>query len=219
MFKQRLLAKYVLADTQEATGPASKDWRIPKLPDDLKFPKTDRERRYLGLVNSLMKIATQDSMTGLSHKEHFMGESRETGAYIFIDGDGLKKLNDKYGHEAGHAAILAIGDAVKRMVRDKTEVKTRATRAGGDEFMVHIENVSLATGVVIAKRILDAIRARKISDFFTGSPEKKRELESVALTASLGVGATIEDADVAVYKAKANGRNRVEFVKKQQQAA
>lgn len=46
MFKQRLLAKYVLADTQEATGPASKDWRIPKLPDDLKFPKTDRERRY-----------------------------------------------------------------------------------------------------------------------------------------------------------------------------
>jgi diguanylate cyclase (GGDEF)-like protein len=150
-------------------------------------------------------------MTGLTHKEHFKKIEKSPGVYILIDGDGLKKINDVHGHNAGHAAILAISDGIKAALRQKDNVTV--TRSGGDEFIVHIEGVSIPTGVAIGNRILEKIHQQKISDHYTGDPETKKKLEGIELKASLGVGYTEEEADKALYQAKNKGRDRVEFFK------
>jgi diguanylate cyclase (GGDEF)-like protein len=186
---------------------------LPKIPDELKFGKTDREKQYLAIINQLLAVVKSDPMTGLTHKEHFRALEKSPGVFIMIDGDGLKKLNDLYGHEAGHAAILALAKGIQSTVRKGVAVDQRKTitRAGGDEFIVHIEGVSIPTGVLIANRILESIRRQKISDHYTGEADTKAKLEQQPLTASLGVGYTEAESDRALYKAKERGRNRVEF--------
>lgn len=191
------------------------DYTIPTIPAELKYPKTPKEHKYLDLINELMTIMKQDPMTGVMHKEHFkiqrQPESQKIGmrdVYIMIDGDGLKKLNDKFGHAAGSAAILALSNGIKSSLRP---TDMAVTRFGGDEFLVHIKKASIPLGVKIANRILENIRKQKISTYYVGDANTKKELEDITLTASLGVGYSEQDADKALYKAKGNGRNRVDF--------
>jgi diguanylate cyclase (GGDEF)-like protein len=187
------------------------DYQVPKLPDELKFAKTDREKQYLEIIKELMSVIKADPMTGLVHKEHFKSLPKTSGVYIMIDGDGLKKINDTHGHSAGHAAILAISDGIKAALRNKEA--SSITRLGGDEFMIHLENVSMPTGIAIAKRVLESIQKQKISQHYTGPAEMKEKLDAIPLSASIGVGYDEESADEALYKAKKNGRNRVEFTR------
>jgi len=186
-------------------------YKIPEIPNELKHAKTFREKQYLKIVNDLLTIVKKDPMTGLEHKEHFKSSEKSPGVYILIDGDGLKKINDVFGHTAGHAAILAISDGIKAAIRPSDSVTV--TRSGGDEFIVHLENVSIPAGVSIANRILENIHKQKISKHFSGDPKIKVELDKIDLGASLGVGYTEEEADKAMYQAKNKGRNRVEFYK------
>lgn len=186
-------------------------YAIPAIPNDLKHAKTEREKQYLKIIDELLEVIKKDPMTGLTHKEHFRTIERPAGVYILVDGDGLKKINDTFGHTAGHAAILAISDGIKAVLRQKDNITV--TRSGGDEFIVHVEHVSTPTGIAIANRILESIRKQKISKHFHGDAETKARLDELQLTASLGVGYTEEEADKALYKAKEKGRNRVEFHK------
>ena len=187
------------------------NYTVPKLPNELKHGKTEREKEYLKIIEQLMALIKADPMTGLVHKEHFKALPKIAGVYIMIDGDGLKKINDTHGHSAGHATILAISDGIKAALRSKD--KATVTRLGGDEFMVHIENVSMPTGIAIAKRLLESIKKQKITKHYTGPQETKEKLENIPVSASIGVGYNEETADEALYKAKKNGRGRVEFHK------
>jgi diguanylate cyclase (GGDEF)-like protein len=185
-------------------------YSIPKVPSELKFAQNAREKEYLNIINQMMAVMKQDPMTGLTHKEQFKSTEKPKGVYIMIDGDGLKKMNDTYGHAAGHAAILAISDGIKSVVRSKDNIQV--TRAGGDEFIVYVPDVSIPTGISIAKRMLENIRKQKLSKHYQGD-EDKEKLDNITLTASFGVGYTEADADKALYMAKGKGRNRVEFYK------
>ena len=189
------------------------DYNIPKIPDALKHAKTLREKQYLQIIEELMSSVKKDPMTGLQHKEHFQGLDKGKGVFIMIDGDGLKKINDTYGHAAGHAAILSLSDGIKASLRSKDKATiTNVTRAGGDEFLVHMENVlSLATGVSIAKRMLESINKQSMADHYNGDKHIRDALSNMILQASIGVGFTEKEADEAMYKAKQKGRNRVEF--------
>lgn len=186
-------------------------YRVPALPDELKYARTEREKLYLSYIKDLLNKVKQDFLTGLEHKEEFQSRKKDQGIYIFIDSDGLKKLNDTLGHEAGTAAILATAAGIKQALRQRDE--TSVSRYGGDEFVVHVAGVSLSSGVAIAKRILDSIHNQNIADFYEGNDDALRDaLKKIPLKASLGVGKTQADADKAVYVAKSKGRDRVEFV-------
>ena len=198
---------------------ASPNYQVPDLPDELKHARTSRERKYLEIIERLYSTVSKDPMTGLQHKEHFRTQKKGPGVYIMIDGDGLKKLNDTYGHEAGHAAIMCLSDGIKATLRaqDKVTVtppKADAMRAGGDEFLVHIEGIPMSSGMAVAKRMLDNIHKQKLSKHFAGDKDVKDALDHLTLKASIGVGYTEEEADKAMYKAKEKGRDRVEFFKK-----
>jgi len=193
-------------------------YEIPTLPDELKFAKTDRERLYLAYIKQILQKVRQDFLTGLEHKEEFQAKEKGEGVYIFIDSDGLKKLNDSLGHAAGTAAILATANGIKQALRQRDHASV--SRYGGDEFVVHVEGVPLSAGVAIAKRILEAIHKQNIADFYDGDDAKLKEtLGKIPLKASLGVGRTQAEADKAVYQAKDKGRNRVEFFSEGQEKA
>jgi diguanylate cyclase (GGDEF)-like protein len=190
-------------------------YTLPSIPDELKRATTEREKAYLGYIKALLEKVQQDFMTGFLHKEEFQRRqdvANDTGAYLFIDGDGLKKINDEMGHEAGHAAILAIANGIKQALRARDASDTQIMRAGGDEFVIFIKNISLSTATIIANRVLDSVRKQKILDFYKGTDAKSKEkLTTWPLSVSIGVGKTREESDKAMYKAKANGRGRVEF--------
>ena len=189
--------------------PTDHKYEVPKIPKDLQQPTSKRDVEYLKFIKKLVTLVSLDPMTGVYNKQHFEKLKKEPGVYLCVDGDGIKKVNTEFGHEAGHAAILALSSGIKSVLRSRDDSKI--SWFGGDEFTVHIKDVPIATGVNIAKRMIESINKQKISAHFKGKEDIKEKLDKITLGASIGVGNTEEEADKALYKAKEKGRNRVEF--------
>jgi diguanylate cyclase (GGDEF)-like protein len=170
---------------------------------------TSRKEAELGM----RRLAHSDSLTGLANRlqlseridaavKDFATESPGI-ALLLLDLDGFKAVNDSFGH--------AIGDELLQMVARRLKTSVRPTdvpaRLGGDEFAVLIERVDYEQAETAAHRVLTAL-----TDAFVLSRS------TVAISASIGlVHATdargsqdlMRDADVAMYRAKAEGKNRI----------
>jgi diguanylate cyclase (GGDEF)-like protein/PAS domain S-box-containing protein len=107
----------------------------------------------------LERLATIDELTGLYNRrglsmigEQMLYEARANGSslsILFIDLDGLKEINDRYGHRAGDEALKAVGKALRETARESD----LAARVGGDEFCLLIPQASEAGSVALAGRI------------------------------------------------------------------
>jgi len=161
----------------------------------------------------LHEAATHDSLTGLLNRAavfefltHDVSRRREAGetvAVLFIDLDGLKPLNDTYGHEVGDTAILATGMALMQATNECDVVG----RLGGDEFLVVLCHDHSCNGDSVVQRIRDSVAQCRIpvQDVL------------VPLEASVGVALTqcdgdtdpmllVRQADEAMYEAKKTAR-------------
>lgn len=170
----------------------------------------------------LEQMAFRDVLTGVYNRRHFLERMRveisrtrrhpKAGlACAFIDLDELKRINDRFGHQGGDAAIAHIADAATQSVRDYDLV----ARYGGDEFvaLMPIEEMAHASSVVeeIGVRMLERIRAGRVRGF-----------PRLRCTASIGIAAQpageldgerlLQLADRAVYQAKRSGRNRLQTI-------
>lgn len=166
----------------------------------------------------LTVLATTDSLSGLYNRAEFMKlAQRELSlakrhnkkvSLLMIDLDHFKSINDTFGHAAGDEVIREIGNAIKTSFR-KTDY---AGRLGGEEFVVLLKDTSLDEAKGAAKKFQEAVSKIKVT----------YEKQEISFTASIGVAAiygdinnrnNIEDvlkqADGALYKAKAKGRNCV----------
>lgn len=124
---------------------------------------------------------------------------------LMIDSDNLKAVNDEYGHDAGNELLRLIATGIKSQLRS-TDV---LARYGGDEFVVLLPDTGADGTRDVAERIRDSIARR---------PLELRD-KSVPITVSIGIASYPEDghgmdiimqrADEAMYRAKAEGRNRV----------
>jgi diguanylate cyclase (GGDEF)-like protein/PAS domain S-box-containing protein len=170
---------------------------------------TDRSR----LVKELAHQAFHDSLTGLANRallrdrlDHALARARRSAATVgvlFCDLDGFKLVNDTLGHDAGDVLLVEVARRFEHNLRDGDT----AARLGGDEFAIVVEETARVDMGVLAQRLLDAL----------GEPfiVKGRE---VFVRASLGLADTSEDvldadellrrADIAMYVAKARGRDR-----------
>jgi diguanylate cyclase (GGDEF)-like protein len=125
----------------------------------------ERERQR----HALHEIATHDRLTGLLNRAAIFDfltndvaqrrQAGETVAVLFIDLDGLKFLNDTYGHESGDQAIVATADALMETVGAFGMVG----RLGGDEFLVVLSGEERRGVRSMADRIGDAVAARSVS--------------------------------------------------------
>ena len=124
-----------------------------------------------------------------------------------IDVDHFKKVNDTYGHQSGDATLVEVASRVRRVLREYDAVG----RYGGEEFIVLLSNTNLEPALKLCDRIRKAIQDQPIS-----TPGGM-----ISVTASIGLASNhagpvtpegiIAVADAALYRAKANGRNRIEI--------
>ena len=180
----------------------------------------ESERRQAGdelarRQNELAFIATHDPLTGLPNRsllldrgEQMLGRARRKQtpvAALLINLDNFKGINETLGHDAGDELLQAVTARLDGFVRE-TDV---LGRIGGDEFIVLAEEVSVAGGPkLIAERLLAALK-----EPFELIGEHKARL---TVTASIGVALTerasaadlLRDADIAMYRAKWDGKNR-----------
>lgn len=170
-----------------------------------------------------LALAYQDELTGLPGRRALaeaLVRLRGDYAIAMVDIDHFKRLNDRYGH--------AVGDQILRMVASRlTDPSAKVYRYGGEEFAVIVRGVDRAR----AGRLIDAMRARVAgSAFVTRAPDRPREAPrkrpqpaadraGIRVTISAGFAvrgegelpdSVVSRADRALYKAKENGRNRVE---------
>ena len=160
--------------------------------------------------------ATHDGLTQLPNRNASLDQLRRavarTGradgrlAVLFVDLDGFKEVNDHHGHPAGDSVLRMAARRLAKAVRDGDHVG----RLGGDEF------------VVIAEPVADEQEVRALAASIHAALSEPIQLDNSAVTvgASIGVaigdattadaGDLLRDADLAVYRAKELGRNRVE---------
>ena len=168
------------------------------------------------------QLAFYDALSGLPNRrllldrlQQAMALGTRTGAYgalLFLDLDHFKTVNDTRGHAAGDELLVAVARRLQSCVRESDSV----ARMGGDEFVVVLENLSgmeneaAALTEVIAEKILSEL----------DQPYLLTEFECVS-TVSIGVSLfrghqesaadLLQHADVAMYQAKAEGRNAIRF--------
>ena len=167
--------------------------------------------------NALKHLSETDPMTDLCNRRHLNHTSKSIMelarrnktalTVVMLDIDKFKKVNDTYGHDVGDNIIISIANILLEITR-KSDL---ACRFGGEEFILLLPETSLEGAMVIAEKI------RKKVESFSLRLEDERE---VNITISLGVSqvdtendlsmeSAIKRADIALYKAKENGRNKV----------
>jgi diguanylate cyclase (GGDEF)-like protein len=164
-------------------------------------------------------LASHDPLTGAMNRRAFMeraaDELRAAGiagrpcGIVMMDIDHFKIFNDTWGHQAGDEALRHVVQVIGSLLRKNDFLG----RYGGEEFVFLFDGADRHTGIAIAERVREAIAGQPV----------KLEAGPVSITASFGVAmsdprnsmgghyieALIRDADVALYQAKAAGRNRV----------
>ncbi|HTS82912.1 MAG TPA: diguanylate cyclase [Myxococcaceae bacterium] len=167
-------------------------------------------------VARLESLARTDELTGLHNfralqaklDEEFARAARyaEPLALLLVDLDNLKSLNDRYGHEAGNAALRATGDVLREELREVDF----AARFGGDEFVALLPHQTAAEARVVAERLRVRLASRPWP--WPGPLTLSVGIAAVESSAHVQEASTLlAAADVALYRSKRGGRNRVEL--------
>ncbi|HEY4712149.1 MAG TPA: diguanylate cyclase [Dehalococcoidia bacterium] len=184
---------------------------------DATLDKWTRLQQASANKEELERLANFDSLTGLHNRQAILGKLgelinrakryKENFSLSMLDIDHFKRVNDRYGHLTGDGVLEKIAALIRQNIRD-TDI---AGRYGGEEFIIILPQANLPSARVVAERIRNIIE----------NTEMKDSAGNVfAITVSQGLSgwergedahSLISRADEALYKAKANGRNRVEI--------
>lgn len=170
------------------------------------------------LTDDLRNIAARDPMTQLLNRRglteavqrYFLSRKAEPVHLLIADVDHFKRINDSYGHLAGDAVLCKVAEVLQSTVRRGDLVG----RIGGEEFVVISLETDAAGVAQLAERVRAAVEAQSI--------RIKGLDKALQCTVTIGISSRFEDAgavdsamrqaDAALYKGKAAGRNRVEVV-------
>lgn len=178
----------------------------------------EKEKHELELMklNNLLAIQSQefktkamrDELTGLLNRHglrdqlfHAIENTRVMGIHLsilFVDIDHFKQINDTRGHDAGDQILAKVAEVLAKNLRE-TDF---AARWGGEEFIIVAQGIALESAVLLAEKLRQLVM--KLPDNVTCS------FGVATLRGGGSIQETIELADKALYKAKENGRNRVE---------
>jgi diguanylate cyclase (GGDEF)-like protein len=166
------------------------------------------------MYGELERRALTDALTGLFNIRWWrdmgprvMAQSLRTGAQVGIllmDLDHFKQINDTAGHAAGDSVLRAVARALRRVVRDSDY----AVRFGGEEFLIVLTNSSVDG----AMRVAQALQAA-MAELRAPTSEMKRVTASIGVAVFPCHGLELDDvvaaADLAMYQAKRDGRDRI----------
>lgn len=171
-------------------------------------------RRISEQNQQLDRLRRTDSLTGLHGRAYWREQAEKAlqrsaaGAMstfaLMIDIDRFKQVNDRHGHGAGDELMREIATAIAGNIR----VEDAAGRLGGDEFAVLLRDTDASVAAHAAERIRDAVERLDLRHL----PDVRPSI-SIGLAAARPEHATLQawlnDADAALYRAKALGRNRI----------
>lgn len=167
---------------------------------------------------ALLEMARYDSLTGAANRRYFFERAQQEFArarrrqaalsVVSFDIDGFKQINERYGHAAGDEVLKSLCAHSQSLLREAELF----ARIGGGEFAILMPDTSLHGAAHLAERLLRA----------TAQSRLRYKEQDIGLSISMGVTTlkpsdqSIEDclrrSDHAMYRAKQNGRNRVEIV-------
>lgn len=158
-------------------------------------------------LSQMTDTALTDELTGLMNRRAFLEklERSADGAVLLIDIDHFKRVNDRYGHEAGDAVLMAMSGHLSSHIRQGDIM----ARIGGEEFALFLEDADSQT--------VDRIGERLCAGFVVFN---ERMLSPVRVTMSIGAAYSqmsagrsdlLRKADLALYQAKRSGRARLAF--------
>ncbi len=191
----------------------TKPFYLPELMARLSVgERLTRERRQME------KQAAHDSLTGLHNRrtfeERLAHEFARTQRYgrplsiLMLDIDDFKKVNDQHGHDCGDIVIKGVA----KVLAERTRKSDIAARFGGEEFIVLLPEVPLEGAIQAAEKLRQEISGLSFEPQ-SAAPFKATVSIGAASTSVRGYedgAAVIKDADLALYKAKRGGKNRVE---------
>jgi diguanylate cyclase (GGDEF)-like protein len=154
------------------------------------------------------EYSIQDSLTGLPNRRGALAAIEEgwarpaarSHAALLVDIDHFKSINDTHGHAAGDAVIRALASALRGSLRPGDV----AARLGGDEFLILARDCDLAAAQQLAQRLLESVR----SAIHGPIPFAVSIGISVASASEASFDVLYKRADTALYRAKAEGKNR-----------
>ncbi|VAX36931.1 hypothetical protein MNBD_UNCLBAC01-1830 [hydrothermal vent metagenome] len=190
--------------------------------EDLRFLTTIGDLGALAIENAQLyerveQLAIRDGLTGLYLRKYFLDRvpmeiSRQLRhdsslSFLMIDLDKFKRYNDKFGHVAGDIVLRTVSMVLANFFKEPGDL---VCRYGGEEFSVLLPDCSKEKAMVLARQVRKKIEAQNII----------LRREKTHVTISIGVASYPKDghnleeliyrADMALYRAKNNGRNRVE---------
>ena len=172
------------------------------------------------LIDQLVELSSRDALTGLANRRTFelalarevdrVARSGEPALLLMVDIDHFKQVNDRHGHAAGDEVIRRVARALNQSVRPMD----LAARIGGEEFAVLLPNCPPAFGPQVAARVRRQVAQSQVP--------LAAEQRNISVTVSVGgafapqwVRSTpaiwMQRADQQLYRAKADGRDRVCF--------
>jgi two-component system cell cycle response regulator len=211
--RERLLRGLELGVNDYLTRPVDRNELLARVRTQIKRKRFADAMRET--VHASMQAAIVDPLTGVNNRRYLdshlaallaqAAAQRKPAAVMLLDIDHFKAVNDTYGHEAGDAVLRGFAARVKSTLRGADLV----ARMGGEEFVVAMPDTSLDIARKVAERLREAVAA---------APFSIRDDLALSITVSVGVAARgdsgdaeelLRRADKALYRSKAEGRNRV----------
>ncbi len=162
------------------------------------------------------RLAVTDGLTGVCNRRHFMelaeaefSKARRYGlvlSLLMVDADHFKSVNDQHGHDSGDRVLQALSRAASSSVRAVDVV----ARYGGEEFVVLLPLTAAADALQVAERMRASIEALQIG--IEGGSSLRVTVSVGCATceaADCSLRTLLNQADKALYRAKASGRNQV----------
>jgi len=190
-----------------------------KINEDLDRKVRERTDELQSANAKLQELSITDGLTGLRNRRYFdeiliseykrAFRDKQPVSIMLVDIDHFKRLNDTYGHPFGDLCLVEAADLVRNSIRRPPDV---AARYGGEEFVILLPQTDSQGAIKVAETIRAAFDRHRVED----------GRNSVVLTVSIGVASQVpmerdghekllKRADELLYRAKENGRNRVEW--------
>ena len=177
--------------------------------------KINRLVREIELLGQLELLSISDSLTGLYNRRYFdtkifeeVRRAHRQNHDLFLavlDVDNLKEINDKYGHVAGDKLLKSVGEIIKHCIRENVDWPFRY---GGDEFCVILTQLTREQATATSERFIESFNEKKLP--LTGlSIGLAQFIRSQDIKWTEDITDLVKRSDMALYKAKQTGRNRV----------
>lgn len=180
------------------------------------------------IIRELRRISAQDGLTGIANRRSFnQALEREwlramrqgtPLSVLLIDIDHFKQYNDHYGHQAGDECLKNIAATLSLAVQRPTDM---VARYGGEEFVVLMPETDVAGAGAVARRMQHAVATLALPHESSGLGSVSMSVGLCTIIPARGQAAQrlIACADLALYRAKAAGRNRIEVAQASDWAA